>query len=103
MTQFFSKSQLSFDDYDTGRNKSFIDWDGMIESGQWFFLPNSSRSKKAIKNDLRPETPPYLYMEGYRFTIRKATNPNTNEKGLAIKCVRYPDHHITIMSTPGMR
>ena len=97
MTQFFSEHQLSFDGYGTGRNKSIIDWDGMIESGQWFFLPNSSRSKKAIKNDLRPTTPLDLYMEGYRFTIRKATNPNTNEKGLAIKCVKYPDDHITIM------
>ena len=87
---YFDDEQLTFTK--RGGRTSNIDWDGMIESGKWYFIPNSQRTEKAIKNNGTPKPPSQIDREGYKFSMRKAQNPVTEEWGLAIKCVVYPDN-----------
>tara|TARA_B100001059_G_scaffold103883_1_gene103744 strand:+ start:196 stop:489 length:294 start_codon:yes stop_codon:yes gene_type:complete len=87
---FFDIEELEFESR-SGR-PSVIDWDGIIESGKWYFLPNSLRTEKAIMNNGHPSPPPQILCEGYKFSMRKTKNPNTGENGLGIKCILYPDN-----------
>jgi|TARA_B100000035_G_scaffold139711_1_gene119057 hypothetical protein len=87
---FFEDDELQFDQHKHGR-PSIVDWDGVVDSGKWFFLPNSVRSESAVINDNRPSPPTRYLCDGYKFTMKKTTHPDTGEGGLAIKCTLYPD------------
>lgn len=86
---FFDDGELQFNEK-RGR-PSLVNWDNVINSNKWYFLNNTERSEIAIKNDSRPQPPAKLVCEGYKFTIKKCTHPNSGEQGLAIRCVQYPD------------
>ena len=88
---FFDDGELEFDQFRKGR-PSNVDWDGIVESGKWFFLCNSLRTESAVENDNRPSQPKrYDICKGYKFTMKKTNHPVTGEGGLAIKCIQYPD------------
>tara|TARA_R100001163_G_scaffold1811_4_gene2848 strand:+ start:1409 stop:1702 length:294 start_codon:yes stop_codon:yes gene_type:complete len=88
---FFEDDELKFDLYRKGR-PSVVDWEGVVESGKWFFLPNSKRSENAVLNDDRPNAPTRYTYNGYKFSMKKTVNPFTGEEGLGIKCILYPDN-----------
>ena len=89
---FFDDDELQFDHH-RGR-PSIVDWEGVVESGKWFFLPNSLRTESAVKNDTRPNAPTRYICNGYKFVTSKTTHPSTGEEGLAIKCSFYPDDDV---------
>ena len=87
---FFDDNQVEF--YQRGGRPSIVPWDDIVESGKWWFMPNSVRTEKAIKNNGTPQTPCRYMSAGYKFSMRKSSHPVTGEEGLMIKCVLYPDN-----------
>jgi len=67
------------------------DWDAIIDSGKWFFIPNSQRTPSAVKHNSSYKVPLHLQCEGYKFHQHKKRNPRTDEWGLGIKCSQYPE------------
>ncbi len=88
---YFDDDQIEFRRPGGGRT-SIIDWDNIIESGKWFFLPNSLRTERAVEKNGTPKPPQRILCEGYKFSMRQAPNPSTGEEGLMIKCTLYPDN-----------
>ncbi len=94
---FFTNENGFFDDdqielCQRGGRPSVIPFDDIVESGKWWFMPNTLRTKNAIRDDSRPNTPFRFSSQGYKFSFRKSTHPVTGEEGLMIKCVVYPDN-----------